>query len=210
MLYQPLYSVQAAQPQPDLHSSRCVRCMLADALVPTPPPLLLLLQASQAYSTGWRLVSYSLRWVLSAPLWLALWGFATAVCILTLVLVGALLHRQLVLLVRGQSYLDTLQHTRQYQQQYQQLCPAGAAASMAPAGASGALGQSVRPVSIGTVPPGAAGAGLRPPRGISRAVWESARMRSMRRVFGDGHPLLWLLPWGERFQLTSGGPKKQS
>lgn len=174
------------------------------ALVPPCPSAL---QGGRQHALPLRLVTYSLRWVLSAPLWLALWGFAAALCSLTLVLVGLLLRRQLVLLARGQSYLDALQQ--------QQLLPCGGAAAAAAAcssdgggagapPAAGAAGHAASAVAGGltgtpaatTCAGGTPRAVGRPPLGVPRAWWESAAGRSARRVFGDGHPAAWLLPRG--------------
>lgn len=55
-----------------------------------------------------RLLSYSLRWVAAGPLWLALWGVFMAACAGVLLTVSLLLGRQVLLLLRGHSYLDTL------------------------------------------------------------------------------------------------------
>lgn len=54
------------------------------------------LQHGSGSGMAWRLISFSLRWSLSAPLWMALYGLFVGLCSMTLVLVGMLLQRQLV------------------------------------------------------------------------------------------------------------------
>ena len=78
---------------------------------------------------------------------------APAVCLAALIGVGLLLLRQIRLLVRGESYLESLSSTAQHPQQQRSAAGAGA--------------------------PHHAAAG---------------RLANVRRVFGAGHPLTWLLP----------------
>ena len=128
------------------------------------------------------------------------------------------LHRllQVLLLLRGQQYLDVLRAQRsgqQYQQQYkhyqQPVCngAATAAASVCPMGAAGPeiLAEAAAVASVG-----AAGQRGRPPAGVPGTVWESLPARSARRVFGDRHPLLWLLPLEPEPETPAAVGKKRS
>ena len=51
-------------------------------------------QGSEGSHLAWRLAGFSLRWVLAAPFRLGMWYLALALCCVTWVLVGLLLHRQ--------------------------------------------------------------------------------------------------------------------
>jgi hypothetical protein len=209
--------------------SRALPIALRSAL-PTLSLLRALPQASARFSLAWRLVSYSLRWTLSAPLWAALWGFSAGLCALTLGLVGLLLRRQLWLLGQGRSYLDVLAQQQQTWQQgpegQQQQQPGQPQAQgdsphqqqqtlrsqqqhgsgTAHAGISLGNGAASMP---GLAAEAGAGAGAGPPLGVPWVWWESQLLRGMRGVFGDCHPLLWLLPLGSS-RKTAQASKKQS
>lgn len=55
-----------------------------------------------------RVASYSLRWLISAPPWLCLWGFSAAISIGAVVALSLLLWRQLRLAARGITHLENL------------------------------------------------------------------------------------------------------
>jgi hypothetical protein len=174
------------------------------------PPLLppcLPMQATQGMHPLSRVLSFSLRWLLAAPSWLALWAFFTfgewqardradaapgaicwgrwrqcrihhvphdclshaAVCWATFVSVGLLLGRQARLLARGHSYIDSLQLSGR---EGQEAVPTAALAADVPLLPDEAAEGAAADVTTSVWPP----------------------MRHLRRVFGRGHPLTWLLP----------------
>ena len=167
-------------------------------------PRILPPQAPRTWHPAWRLCTYSLRWLLAAEAWMALWGAYMALCVGTLASVGLLLGRQLRLLCRGQTHLQAMQrqwwwkrnqefrHPSQpsdqeqqgQQQQEQQQQQAGELET-----SSTSKGSRVGGVAA-AAPAAAAAAHAR--------RWAQEAMANAWRVFDEGHPLTWLLPpgWG--------------
>ncbi|KAL4855037.1 Protein S-acyltransferase 11 [Chlorella vulgaris] len=126
-----------------------------------------------------RFVTFSVRWLFGAPHWVACWAYFTFVCWATLLSVGLLLSRQVRLLLRGESYLDTLQYLPQQQ----------------------GLAQAV-PVAALAAPLSHADDTFEP---ATEPTLSAPAMQHVQRVFGNGHPLLWLLPAWDRRQHRSAG-----
>lgn len=109
--------------------------------------------------------------------------------------VGVLLRRQVLLLLRGQTYLDSLHAAGQKgggavdMQQYWAGVAPSAQALLPPAAA-----HAEAAAGDGAAEAGPAVAGAAASAAAASTAQGSAGMRNARRVFGAGHPLTWLLP----------------
>lgn len=126
----------------------------------------------------------------------------TAVCLATVASVGLLLQRQVRLLLSGHTYLDALPYQRLLRQA-EQAAPVATGTSLgygmgAGGGTVGSAGAAEDGPSAGSAA-GAAGAA-----GRGRA------MDRLRRIFGSGHPVTWLLPAWDAAQAGTAGSKKLS
>ncbi|KAL4422461.1 hypothetical protein ABPG75_008658 [Micractinium tetrahymenae] len=149
------------------------------------------------YPLALRLPFFSLTWLFSAPPRLGWWAFFTTVSIGALIGVSSLLARQLRLLLRGQTHLQALQgrasagaQLRRYERQQLQVQQVEQVPGLGDAGLPTAA--VVAPSSAAAEPEHvdpAADHGQTAPSST-----ESGAMRNVRRVFGPGHPLTWLLP----------------
>lgn len=133
-----------------------------------------------------------------------------AVCWAAVVAVGLLLRRQVRLLLRGETYLDSRGRAGAAGLGHQE----GAAGGGAAAGLQH-YWAAVAPAAQALLPPAAAaadgsGAAAGPASAAAVAVeaagHELDAWRNVRRVFGAGHPLTWLLPaWDVAAAPDDGG-----